>query len=112
MIKRLKDNKIFKKSVQFMTFGAITAAPGLVFAAESPEAMFENVLDGIGNLILGLSIPAATVAIMVYGLMYKFSGTNQHRKSEIVESMKGTGGILILVLTAGVIMKWIGGLVM
>ena len=111
LINRLKNNEIFRKAVQKMTFGLTVFAPNLVFAASaSPESKYQAVLSGISNLLLGLAIPAAILASIVYALMYKFAGT-AHKKADIIDSIKGTAGILIFVLTAGLIMNWIASMV-
>lgn len=109
IINRLKANKLFRKSVSMITFAGVAVAPSFALAAASPVSKYRAVIDGITNMILTLTIPAAILACVVYGLMYKFAGSNQHRKAEIIDSIKGTAGILIFVLTAGVLMKWIAG---
>lgn len=111
LVKRLKANKIFRKTVQVTTLGLTILTPTIAFAASSPESKYKAVIDGISNLLLGLSIPAAILASIVYAIMYKFAGTNAHKKAEIIDSIKGTAGILIFVLTAGLIMNWIASMV-
>ncbi|MDQ0808050.1 hypothetical protein [Priestia megaterium] len=111
LIQRLKANKVFKKSSQALVTGAVLAAPTMAFAASSPEAKYKKVIEGIGDLLINLSIPAAILATIVYAMMYKFAGTNSHKKAEIIDSIKGTGGILIFVLTAGVLLNWVAGMV-
>ena len=110
LMNRLKNNEIFRKTVQKMTFGLTMLAPTIAFAADSPESKYQAVISGISNLLLGLSIPAAILASIVYALMYKFAGTS-HKKAEIIDSIKGTAGILIFVLTAGLLMNWIASMV-
>ncbi|MEH6949122.1 hypothetical protein V7068_19045 [Bacillus sp. JJ634] len=107
---RLKGNKLFRKTVQSVVFGATVLTPTFVLAATSPEKKYKNVIEGISELLIGLSIPAAILASIVYALMFKFASSS-HRKAEIIDNIKGTGGILIFVLTAGLIMNWIAGLV-
>lgn len=111
LIQRLKCNKVFRKASSIFTFAGVAAAPSITFAAESPESQYTAVIEGISDLLIGLSIPAAVLACIVYALMYKFAGTNQHKKAEIIDSIKGTAGILVFVLTAGLLMNWIAGLV-
>lgn len=110
-IQRLKANKVFRKSSSLITFGGIATAPGLAFAAASPESKYKAVIEGVSDLLIGLSIPASILACIVYALMYKFAGTNGHKKAEIIDSIKGTAAILIFVLTAGLLMNWIAGMV-
>lgn len=110
-VERLKANKVFKKSMQGLTMGAIMYAPTIAMAATSPESKFKKVLDGIADLLIGLSIPAAICCSIVYAMMYKFAGTNSHKKAEIIDGIKGTGGILVFILTAGMTLKWIAGMV-
>ncbi|MFD4863440.1 TrbC/VirB2 family protein [Streptomyces atratus] len=111
LVERLKANRIFKKSMQGITTGAIMFVPTIAMAAASPEAKYKKVIDGIADLLIGLSIPAAVCACIVYALMYKFAGTNSHKKAEIIDSIKGTGGILVFVLSAGVLLNWIASMV-
>ncbi|MFI9226286.1 TrbC/VirB2 family protein [Peribacillus frigoritolerans] len=114
LIERLKANQIFKKSMQVITMGAVLFGPQIAFAAKkaaSPEKKYKAVIDGIADLLIGLSIPAAILGCIIYGVMYKFAGTNSHKKAEIIDGIKGTGGILIFVLTAGILLNWIAGMV-
>lgn len=111
LIKRLKSNKVFRKATSALTFAAITATPLVTFAAASPESKYKAAINGIANLMIGLSIPAAICACVVYAIMYKFAGTNGHKKAEIIDSIKGTGGILVFILTAGVLLNWVASLV-
>ncbi|OIK12918.1 hypothetical protein BIV60_15450 [Bacillus sp. MUM 116] len=111
LIEGLKANKIFRKSMQIFTSGLTIVTPSIAFAASSPESKYKAVIDGIADLLIGLSIPAAVCACIVYALMYKFAGTNAHKKAEIIDSIKGTAGILIFVLTAGILLNWIASLV-
>lgn len=111
LMQRLKANKVFRKAVSIFTFTGVAVAPSIAFAAASPEAKYKAVIDGLAQLLINLSLPAAILACIVYAVMYKFAGTNGHKKAEIIDSIKGTGGILVFVLTAGILLKWIAGLV-
>lgn len=106
-----KKQKVLKRSTQLYAFGMTLALTHLAYAAGgSPQSMITGAIDQVQGI---LNIVAPSYGALVFGIkgsQYKLADT--HKKVELKNSMIATGIVVILILSAPALFKWVASLAM